>query len=402
LQNRRDVADPLRSARESVPGFILIGNPENRRVSLFQAALARQKVPPAHVIPWIDLTTEGAAETVFRSLPEEPALVRIDSFGEDFDVDRALLARGFEDARALGAWAVSPDEARTARHDRGRIFAPRQQHCGFLRVLAEVERALGARSWLRPLPAPGSIERLFDKRICARTFADVGVPFPQPLDRVNSADELRARMAETGTPRAFVKLSCGSSASCLALYEHDASRPRDAWLFTSMEIAGDNLYNSLRPRRYRDARSIDRLLSFLFREGSHVEAHVAKARSGRSFFDTRMLVVGGEVAFTVVRKSPHPITNLHLGGTRGTLAELEGLVPPGVLADAHASCRKVFAAHDCLHLGIDVMFTADLSGHRVLEANAFGDLLPNLERDGRDVWEWEIDSARGAARERWR
>ena len=28
--------------------------------------------------------------------------------------------------------------------------------------------------------------------------------------------------------------------------------------------------------------------------------------------------------------------------------------------------------------------------HRVLEANAFGDLLPNLERDGLGVYAWQV------------
>lgn len=381
--------------RAHVPGFVILGNPENRRVGLFQDALARQGQPPAHVIRWIDLAREeGAAERLFAELAgEESSIVRIDSFGEDFDVERELLVRGFEDARGLGAWAVTPEEVRALPYDRGRIFAPRQQHCGFLRVLGEVERALAKRPWLRVLSAPRSIERLFDKRACAVAFADAGVPIPRPLGGVSTADELRAHMAETGTSRVFVKLSCGSSASCLALYDWHPSRPGEAWLFTSMEVAGENLYNSLRPRRYRDLRTIDRLLAFLFREGSHVEAEVPKARIAGRFFDTRMLVVKGEVAFTVVRKSQHPVTNLHLGGTRGTLAELEATVPRDVLAAAHESCRKVFAAHECHHIGVDVMFTADLEGHRVLEANAFGDLLPNLERDGLDVYEWQIVKA---------
>ena len=375
-----------------MPDFVIIGNPENRRVRLFQEALVRRQLRPARVIAWLDLAPEGAPERVFAELPETPAIVRIDSFGEDFDVDRELLLRGFEDARAHGAWAVPPEEVRATRYDRGRIFAPRQQHCGFLRVLREVDHALAKRPWLRVLSAPESIERLFDKRVCAVTFADAGVPIPRPFTGVQTPEELRAHMAETRTARVFVKLSCGSSASCLALYDWEPSRPREASLFTSMEIAGSNLYNSLRPRRYRGP-AIDRLLTFLFREGSHVEEHVPKARIGGRFFDTRMLVVSGEVAFTVVRKSPHPMTNLHLGGTRGTLAELESTVPADVLAAAHESCRRVFAAHACHHLGIDVMFTADLEGHHILEANAFGDLLPNLERDGLDVYEWEIVKA---------
>ncbi len=391
-------ADELPSPDSVVPRFVILGNPENRRVSLFQAALDRRGLGPARVLRWLDLLEVGAVERAFAALPEEPSFVRIDSFGEDFEVERGLLLRGEDDARALGAWTARADEVRRLTFDRGRIFAPRQAQCGFLRVLREIERALALRPWLHALPGPRSIEDLFDKRACAQTFSKVGVPFPMPLGGASSPGSLRERMAETGTSRVFVKLTCGSSASCLALYDYDPARPEDAWLFTSMEIDGDNLYNSLRPRRYHDRAAIDRLLAFLFREGSHVEAHVLKARLGKRFFDTRMLVVDGEVAFTVVRKSPHPVTNLHLGGTRGTLAELESTIPADVLAAAHESCRRVFAAHECLHLGIDVMFTADLQGHRILEANAFGDLLPNLVRDGHDVWDWELRSILAAPR----
>jgi hypothetical protein len=365
--------------------FVIVGNPENRRVGMFRAALARQEQPEPEVIAWRTLAEEGSPEALIAALPEEPTFLRIDSFGEDFDVDRLLLARGFEDARELGAWAVPPSEVRTLTYDRGRIFAPRQQHCGFLRVLGELERALARRPWLRSTSAPESIARLFDKRASAVAFAEARLPIPAPLATAETPSELRERMSEAGVSRVFVKLSCGSSASCLALY--DVERP---WLFTSMEVDGDRLYNSLRPRRYTDRDRIDRLLGFLLREGSHVEAAVPKARIGGQFFDTRMLVIAGEVAFTVVRKSRHPVTNLHLGGTRGTPAELASVVSESVLALAHETCRKVFALHDCLHVGIDVMFTADRSGHRVLEANAFGDLLPNLTRDGLDVYEWQI------------
>ena len=36
------------------------------------------------------------------------------------------------------------------------------------------------------------------------------------------------------------------------------------------------------------------------------------------------------------------------------------------------------------------MFEPDFTAHRVIEGNAFGDLLPNLERDGLDVCGWQI------------
>lgn len=367
--------------------MILIGNPENRRVMLFQEALARAGQAPARVLPWRDLARgPDDVEAAFAELPEEPAPVRIDSFGEDFELDRQLLLRGLDDVSAHpGIWTADAAELATLAYDHGRIFAPRQHHLGFLRVLRDVDHALARRPWLEVLNVPESIERLFDKRACARTFAAAGVPFPQPLPEARTPEELRESMRETGILRVFVKLTCGSSASCLALYDL-----AEGWLFTSMEIEADRFYNSLRPRRYRDSAAIDHVLAFLLREGSHVEEHVPKARLGGRFFDTRMLTIDGEVAFTIVRKSPHPVTNLHLGGARGTLEELEAAIPRDVIEAAHESCRRVFAAHACLHVGIDVMFTAGFDGHRVLEANAFGDLFPGLP-----VYDREIASLRG-------
>ena len=57
------------------------------------------------------------------------------------------------------------------------------------------------------------------------------------------------------------------------------------------------------------------------------------------------------------------------------------------------SCRKVAALYRSLHVGLDVMFEPDLAQHRIIEANAFGDLLPNLTLDGLSVYRWEIRAA---------
>src|SRR5690606_25620340 len=103
-------------------------------------------------------------------------------------------------------------------------------------------------------------------------------------------------------------------------------------------------------------------------------------------------------AFCVVRQSPHPITNLHLGGTRGDLEALRRQVPAAAWAAAMRSCVAVFEQHACLHIGVDLLFEAGLCGHRVVEANAFGDLLPGLTRGGLSVYEWELEALR--ARER--
>jgi hypothetical protein len=375
----------------AAPPFILIGNAENRRVTLFQEALAEAGLPPARVVPWVDVLAHPG---VLADLPDSEALVRIDSAGESWEVEKALLKRGAPDARAAGCSRLEPERVDALAYDHGRILCPRQHHLGFLKALAELEALFAERPRWRVLQSPASIAELFDKRVTSRRYAALGVPVPEPLEGVTDAESLRARMREQDCREVFVKLSCGSSASCLAIYRR--GRVRDT-LVTTIEQATTGWYNSLKPRRIDEPARVDEVLEFLLAEGSQVEHAIPKARLGGDYFDCRVLMVRGEPAFTVVRQSRHPITNLHLGGWRGDLEELRAAAPANEWEDAMESCRKVARAHACLHVGIDLMFEEFFTGHRVLEANAFGDLLPNLRRDGLTVYAWEIREAlRGA------
>jgi hypothetical protein len=372
------------------PPFILIGNPENRRVTMFQQALAHQGRAPARVVSWLELVTDGARR--LADLPAAPALVRIDSAGESFEVERGMLRLGFERARAGGFATVTPEAIDRLEEDRGRILCPRQAHLGFEALLEQLERVFSERPAWHLLNDPSTIAELFDKRRTSRRYAAAGIPVPEFLEGVESPDALRAAMAERGWRSVFVKLSCSSSASCLAVFH--AGGGAGEFVMTTTEMASTGWYNSLRVRRLGDRARIDELLGYLLREGSQVERQVPKARLERAFFDCRMLAVAGEPAFTVVRQSRHPITNLHLGGWRGDPDRLRAAAPGAVHETALDSCRRVAALHPgTLQLGVDIMFEAGFRGHRVLEANAFGDLLPRLERDGLDVYGWQVREA---------
>ncbi|WP_426746729.1 STM4014 family protein [Myxococcus faecalis] len=375
----------------ALPGFIVIGNAENRRVSLFQDALDRQGLPPAKVVPWRELLESPAR---LAELPDTEALVRIDAAGESWEVEKGLLKRGYEDALAHRGQVLAPDEVDALVEAPGRILAPRQGHLGFLRVLSELEAVFRERPSWRVLQSPASIGDLFDKRITSRRYAGLGVPVPEPLDGVTDVASLRERMDEEGWREVFVKVSCGSSASCLGIFRR--LRGHES-LVTTVELSPRGWFNTLKVRRIREPEPLEQVLGFLLREGSQVERSIPKARLGGDLFDCRVLAVRGEPAFIVVRQSRLPITNLHLGGWRGELEELEAAVPRSEWDAAMESCRQVARAHDCLHVGIDLMFEEYFTGHRVLEANAFGDLLPGLKRDGLTVYEWEIREALRAA-----
>lgn len=368
--------------------FIVIGNPANRRVTMFQAALAAQDVPPATVVAWRDLVECGAPARLLGALPDAPAIVRIDSAGEDEEIERALIRRGEVPARAEG-YPAAIDARRLGLIPRelGRILYPRQHHLGFLEVLRELDAVLAARpAWRVPQPV-AAIEELFDKRVTSAKWAALGIPVPDFLPAVRDPDDLRAKLREAGWTSVFVKVASSSSASCLAIFTSDA---RGEHAITTVEDTGKARYNTRKLQRITSRAGLDRLLGFLLAEGAQVERAIPKARLAEHHFDLRVLTIDGEPAFVVVRAAPHPITNLHLGGQRGDLELLKKRVPKASWDAAMDTCVRVQRASGAFHVGIDLMFEPGLRAHRVIEGNAFGDLLPNLVRDGLDVYGWQI------------
>lgn len=371
------------------PPFVVIGNPENRRVTLFQAALARCGLPPAHVVAWQALLE---APQRLAELPRGPALLRLDAAGENSAVERGLLRLGYEAALGEGVHTITPRELDKLAPERGRILCPRQAQLGFERLLGAVAAICADRPDWALLNDPATVVELFDKRRTSQRYRAAGIPVPEALVHEGVApttpESLRAALRERDWRRVFVKLAGGSSASGLAVFRW---REDHESLLTSIEQTPSGLYNSLKLRRYDQRAEIDRVLSFLLKEGAQIERVVPKARLEGALFDCRVLCVAGEPAFEVVRQSRHPITNLHLGGWRGDPDALARALPPGTRKAADASCRAVAALHGgTLQLGVDLLFEAGFRGHRIIEANAFGDLLPGLERDGLDVYAWQI------------
>jgi hypothetical protein len=196
-------------------------------------------------------------------------------------------------------------------------------------------------------------------------------------------------MAARGWRRVFVKLTSGSSASGLAVVSCGRSGEH---AMTTVEQVGESRYNTRRIRRVT-GRALDRLLTWLLAEGAQVERAIPKARLAGRTFDCRVVVIADEPAFLVVRTATHEITNLHLGGRRGDADAMRAACPPHTLDAMYESCRRVHAVHRTFHTGVDVLLEPGLEAHRVIEANAFGDFIPGLTRDGLDVYGWQIRAA---------
>ncbi|MEV7597168.1 STM4014 family protein [Kitasatospora sp. NPDC089797] len=327
----------------------VLGNPGHRRVTLFAAAARAGGLPEPAVLPWLDVLRGG-----YR-LPTG-TLLRIESPGEEPLVDELL--RG----PALGS-GYAPT----------RVEGTAGWYAGVLTAL----RGLAAQPGVRLLGDPEEIAVMFDKRRAHALLAAAGVPVPRALDgTVSGWAELRERLADAGLHRVFVKPAHGSSASGVMALEFG---PRGRLLATtSVELAGDRLHNSLRVRRYRAEHEVAAIVDRLAPDGLHVEQWVPKAsQSGRSA-DLRVVVVDGRATHAVVRTSAQPMTNLHLGGARGSLDQAREAAGPAWPALLETAERAAACFPGSPMVGVDVLPTAGWRRALVGEVNAFGDLLPNL------------------------
>ncbi|MBT2450184.1 STM4014 family protein [Streptomyces sp. ISL-43] len=329
------------------PRWAVVGNPENRRVALFAQAVREAGLPAPRIVPWASVLREGGA--AFD--PDE--LVRLDSPGENTEVDRAL--RGLDDPTRVEGGA--------------RWYA---------RFTAAVRSLAGG---VR-LDDPDELSVLFDKRTCHRTLDTAGVPVPRSPTSgggtpVRGWDDVRALMDEHGMPRVFVKLAHGSSASGIVAVETAGGGRIRAT--TSVETAEDGrLHNSLRVRRLTSERETAALVDALAPDGLHVERWWPKASLGGRAADLRVVVVAGRATHAVVRTSRSPMTNLHLGGSRGDLSAVVEAAGPR-WADALDTCERAAACFPgTLCVGVDLLPAVGWRRFAVAEVNAFGDLLPGL------------------------
>ncbi|MGW7198554.1 STM4014 family protein [Streptomyces chryseus] len=335
--------------------FAVVGNPANRRVTLFQDAVADAGLPAARVVPWLDVLRGRAAP--FR--PGET--VRIDSPGEDPDVERLLRGTG----------------------DGTRVEGSALWYERFTAAVREVGRAAAGCTLLDD---PEELAVLFDKRLCHAVLRDAGVPVPpSPTSGAGAAAvrgwaDVRELLRAHRMPRAFVKLAHGSSASGVLAVE--AAGPGRVRATTSVERDADGrLFNSLRVRRCTTEAEVAAIVDALAPDGLHVERWLPKAAQGGRAADLRVVVIGGRATHAVVRTSRSPMTNLHLGGTRGDLDEARAAVRAagGSWEETLEMCERAAACFPrTLCVGVDLLPAVGWRRFAVCEVNAFGDLLPRL------------------------
>ena len=373
----RSATSPLASDPSGGIRFTVVGNPGNRRIALFAGAVRAAGLPPPRVLPWLDVACG-------RVVVEAGALVRIDSPGEDGEVDRR-----FRDA-------VEPIE-------HGRIESFTGWYRGFQAALARLGDGLAGTPGVEVLNRPDDLAVMFDKPRTAGRLAAAGVPLPPALGPVAGWEELRATLAAAGWSRAFLKPAHGSSASGVVALAIAGGRVRAT---TSVELVrcgrGVRLYNSLMVRTYDDERDVATIVDALGADRVHVERWLPKAGLDGRVIDLRVVVIAGRPTHAVVRASRSPLTNLHLGNQRGDVTRLRAAMGERTWAAAMVSCVRAAACFPrTLQVAVDLLLAPGWRRHAVAEVNAFGDLLPGVLAGGRDTYAEQVDAVRCGRHHAW-
>lgn len=366
-----------------LPNFVVVANPENRRVDFLQKALESCNLPPAILITYADLIAEKDNLDRFIS---PNYIIRFDSPERNFEIEKAILALG---ANIPGKHKkISAKDAVNLEFEKGRIRYPRQWYLGWKHLLQRsIERLNCA-----VMNHPSDIITMFDKPESHRLFVSHDLPVARSLGKIESYEQLREAIDSQNCSRVFVKLANGSSASGVVAYQ---VHPRGESAITTVERVRENgetlLYNSRRICHYTRREEIEDIIDFLCKEEVQVEEWLPKAKVNNRPFDLRVVVIDGEAQHLVMRIGNSPMTNLHLGSDRAGIDEFLSLVEEENWLAMKQTCEDAAAVFPkSLYCGIDLLVYPDRQRHAIIEINAFGDLIPGTTYNGMDTYRSEI------------
>lgn len=343
----------------------------------------------AKVLSYLDILKNKPLKDIDFS----ESILRIESPGENFEVRKLLIAKGADVAQTLGLPFISEKKAMQLQ-DPSEIAHTRQWYLGFRELLNEMDVELQKYPGVSLMNRPSDIALMFDKKSCQQRLKEKEVPVPDFYPSVTSYEQLLELMNTQKLNKVFIKPAHASSASGVIAFRISGIRQQAV---SSIELKREDkesrLFNSLKVKTYTDKTEIEMIIDRVLKEDAIVEQWLHKATIGDYYFDLRVLVIGGDASHMVVRKSRQVITNLHLGNKRGTLEELEQVISREKLEEVKAVAEKAAACFSgSVYCGVDVLIGADKKDIRVLEVNAFGDLLPNVLYQGKNCYEMELEA----------
>jgi len=365
--------------------YVIVGESDSRRVQLFKDAVVERGEDEPRVVSFLDLIS-GTKR--LESVIESGDVVRIESPGKDFEVERALLRLGIQSG------SLTHQELESLCFDRGLILPQSQWYRGWCSVLGTISEQLRKSRPHILMNSPEEIAILFDKQKCQEMLVSQGVRMPAALGVASDFDNLLELMNEHNCKRVFLKPAHGSSASGIVAYEFSGDKHK---AISTVELVDSDgrlkLYNSRKVRSYSSYEQVKTLVDALCAHNVFVQKWYPKANIGGKVFDLRVVVVNGKSRHVVVRESKTPFTNLHLLNARGQLSVVQDALGADRCAAVLATAEK--AAHvfpNCLYVGVDVLISSDFRNHAVAEVNAFGDLLPGVLCDGISTYAAELNA----------
>ena len=349
----------------------LLATAGSKRVRLMQAARAHLRLPPAQVLEWRDWLAQPA---LLEDALRQSGLFKIEPPGDDPAAHRLLLQAG---CRSL-------DRPPAAAPAYGELLAMDAWFAGFASAMASLALQLAEQPQTRVFNAPAEISLMTDKLACQRHLAAHGVPIPALLGPVHGYEHLQALLRQHELDRVYLKPRYGSSASGVVAYRRNKAGRQQATTSATLSRAdgATRLLNSKRMARYETRHDIAALVDALAAQQLYAETWLDKPRCGDSHYDLRVVTLAGQPAHKVARIGDQMMTNLHLDNQRGDAASLLSDTDMAALDATTILAARAFPASHVT--GYDLVVRQGQA--RVLEANAFGDLLPNLLWQGTDTY----------------
>ncbi|WP_215409228.1 STM4014 family protein [Janthinobacterium sp. JC611] len=349
----------------------LLASAGSKRVRLMQAARAQLRLPPAHVLEWRDWLREPGLLDVALA---QPSRLKVEPPGDDPAAHLSLLQAGCR----------LQDRAPVPAPEHGELLAMDAWFAGFNAAMQALATQLASLPHARAFNAPAEISLMTDKLACQRHLAAHGIAIPALLGPVHGYDHLQSLLHEHDLDRVYLKPRYGSSASGVVAYRRNRAGRQQATTSATLSRTDGQIrvFNVKRMARYETRHDIAALVDALAAQQLYAEAWLNKPRCGDSHYDLRVVTLAGQPAHRVARIGDRMMTNLHLDNRRG---EASGLLNAADLAALEAASAQAAQAFPASHVtGYDLVVRHGQA--HVLEANAFGDLLPGLLWQGADTY----------------
>lgn len=351
--------------------WVVLGVAASKRARGLQSARASLGLAPAQLIEWRDWL---ARPQDLAACLGRPCCFKIEPPGDDRQAHAALLRLG---CRELGRAECAPPE-------HGELLATDVWFAGFGLAMQQLQALLAGLPQVRVLNPPRDILAMTDKLHCQQHLRAHGVPTPPLLGAVGGYEEFMALLDHHAADRAFLKARYGSSAAGVMAYRRNGRGQEQATTSAHLVMGakGPRLFNVKRLRSYHRQAEIRQVVDLVAGQGAYAELWIPKPRSGAGHFDVRVLTVAGRALHRVARIGLRTLTNLHLDSVRADPAHLLAPQDQQVMEATAEQAARAFASSHVI--GFDLVVRRGVA--RVLEANAFGDLLPGLLWQGSDAY----------------